>query len=383
MQKVIRRTILAEKQAIRRNASRSEKRKRDALKNTLEQQGFHRGQEIKDIKAARVARREDWELGPLAPKRDAGANKLTYGTIHTMRTKGPVLSERQQKERSKYVGEKYKTVVVGDRVVITEGRDTGKIGQVVEMDHERGECKVDGLNMMDVRIPDYMLASEQEQDKRPIRSMEQPVPYSWIRLVIQLRNSETGLLEDVICEKVETTKPYYEKRPNGTKAVCSRFITMPDSSRIYIDYPGRSEKARKERKAEEEEKYKDTPSDTLRMEVEQKSFVPTLLRPPMPSSVIDELRNKYSIFRTRHDAEYIEKKLKEDEEKNEKKKLVAKMRTPIKEINRLEKKMKKAKGKGKLTEEMLERIGKVIAEKRNLQLDLAAKIAGEPAVVTA
>ena len=101
----------------------------------------------------------------------------------------------------------------------------------------------------------------------------------------------------------------------------------------------------------------------------------------MPGSVIDELRNKYSIFRTRHDPEYIARKLKEDEEKEEKKKLIRSMRTPVKEINRLEKKMSRAKGKGKLTEEMLEKIGRVIAEKRQLQLDMAAKLHGEPAVV--
>ncbi len=119
------------------------------------------------------------------------------------------------------------------------------------------------------------------------------------------------------------------------------------------------------------------------MEVEQKTFVPTLLRPPMPSSVIDELRNRYSVFRTRHDSEYIAKKIREEEEKEEKKMLIKKMRTPIKEINRLEKKMKKAKGKGKLTDDMLEKIGKVMAEKRQLQLQLAGMSKQEPSPVVA
>ena len=102
----------------------------------------------------------------------------------------------------------------------------------------------------------------------------------------------------------------------------------------------------------------------------------------MPGSVIDELRNKYSIFRTRHDPEYIAAKMKEDEENEEKKKLIEKMRTPLQEINRLERKMKRAKGKGKLTDEMLERIGKVIATKRQLQLD-SAGVSQEPEVVVA
>jgi large subunit ribosomal protein L24 len=133
----------------------------------------------------------------------------------------------------------------------------------------------------------------------------------------------------------------------------------------------------------DESKLEDYPSDTLRLEVEQKTFVPTLLRPPMPSSVIDELRNRYSVFRTRHDSEYIAKKIREEEEKEEKKMLIKKMRTPIKEINRLEKKMKKAKGKGKLTDDMLEKIGKVMAEKRQLQLQLAGMSKQEPSPVVA
>jgi large subunit ribosomal protein L24 len=219
-----------------------------------------------------------------------------------------------------------------------------------------------------------MLANEQEQDKRKIRSVEQPIPFSWIRLVVPLKNAETGIQEDVVVGKVHTSKPYFDKLSTNFKGASisyRRYIAMPDGSQITIEWPDKTPK-----------EHKDTPADTLRMEVEQKSFVPTLLRPPMPGSVIDELRNKYSIFRTRHDPEYIAAKMKEDEEKEEKKKLIEQMRTPLKEINRLERKMKRAKGKGKLTEEMMERIGKVIAMKRQLQLD-AAGVSQEPEVVVA
>lgn len=66
--------------------------------------------------------------------------------------------------------------------------------------------------------------------------------------------------------------------------------------------------------AVDEPEYKDEDVDTLRIQVEDKSFLPTLLRPPMPPSVIDELRNKFSKFRDRHDDDYIAKKIKEDEE---------------------------------------------------------------------
>jgi large subunit ribosomal protein L24 len=48
------------------------------------------------------------------------------------------------------------------------------------------------------------------------------------------------------------------------------------------------------------------------MEVETPTWVPSLRNAPFPSSVLDELRNKYSKYRTRHDPEYVAKKHVED-----------------------------------------------------------------------
>lgn len=55
--------------------------------------------------------------------------------------------------------------------------------------------------------------------------------------------------------------------------------------------------------------------DTSRVDVEASTFVASLGEPPMPSTVIDELRNKYSKFRTRHDPEYLRQKMLEDYQK--------------------------------------------------------------------
>jgi large subunit ribosomal protein L24 len=129
----------------------------------------------------------------------------------------------------------------------------------------------------------------------------------------------------------------------------------------------------------------DTPSDTHRIDVDVKTFIPTLLRPPIPRSVIDELRNKFSVFRTRHEPEYIAKKEAEEQEKLEKKKTIKAMRTPLMDAKRKERKLKKMKGKGKLTPEMLERLGKAIAEKKGLHLKQLAEGAEQstPDVLTA
>jgi large subunit ribosomal protein L24 len=216
---------------------------------------------------------------------------------------------------------------------------------------------------MDVAVPQWMINAE-DTDKRPVRTIEQPVLLNSVRLVFPLTDPETGVTRDVIVKKLVNGKMWFDRHTGKQK--WSRIIP---GLNIKVPWP----------KVDAKE-HKDFPVDTLRLDVESKTFVPTLLRPPMPNSVIDELRNKYSIFRTRHDPEYIAAKIAEDQEKEAKKKLAEEMRTPLKEINRKERKLRKTKGKGKLTKEMLEKIGQVIAKKRQLALDVAgmSKVGKEP-----
>jgi large subunit ribosomal protein L24 len=148
MQKVIRRTILAEKQAARRLAKRRESAEREKAKINREQNAFIRKDATKEIKQRRAERREDWELGPLAPRRDVGDLKETYGTVSTQRMRGPILDYRARWEALKAVGGRYLTLVKGDRVVLLEGRDKGKIGKISSTDRRRAECTVEGLNMV-------------------------------------------------------------------------------------------------------------------------------------------------------------------------------------------------------------------------------------------
>lgn len=58
--------------------------------------------------------------------------------------------------------------------------------------------------------------------------------------------------------------------------------------------------------------------DTLRYEVEARSWTPALLSAPMPTPVIDELRNRYSKFRTWHEPEYIARIDREEQQREEK-----------------------------------------------------------------
>jgi large subunit ribosomal protein L24 len=177
-----------------------------------------------------------------------------------------------------------------------------------------------------------------------------PVQLTDVRLIYALTDPETGIKRDVIVKELVNT-PIWKDRHLGI----TRWSRIIPGLNIKVPWPHKAPKKRV-----------DYPNDTLRMELEVKTFMPTLLRPPMPGSVIDELRNKYSKFRTRHDPEYIEAKIKEDMEAQEKKKMIKEMWTPLKEANRLERKLRRAKGKGKLTRKLLTRIGEVIARKRQL-----------------
>ncbi|POS88080.1 hypothetical protein EPUL_000293 [Erysiphe pulchra] len=356
-QQLLRKAVMAKNQLARRKARQTERDERDQRKIDRENAAYIYKKNKALIQNARSVRREDWELGPLAPKRDVGDQKETYGAIDGHLIKGPKLRREEAEFRMKDFGGKYLSLFKGDRVVILEGRDKGKIGKVLEIDRERAECTVEGLNLIDVKIPQWMRDAE-PNDKRAVRTVEKGVSIASVRLVYPLTDKETGVTRDVIVKKLVNGPIFYDKHFRTT-----RWARIIPGLNIRIPWPKK-----------EPPVHQDNDGDTFRLDVDVKSFVPTLLTPPMPPSVIDELRNKYSKFRTRHDPEYIEEKILEESQKQDLLKKAKLMRTPIKEANRLQRKLRKAKGKGKLSPYMLERIGAVIAQKRNQVLHPAKKI---------
>lgn len=102
------------------------------------------------LKTARFNRRDDYELGPLAPKRDVGDWAEKWGTINSQRSRGQELSDWQLEKILEPWGGKGKKLLIraGDRVVLLEGRDKGKIGVIKEIDEKRAEATVKGLNQV-------------------------------------------------------------------------------------------------------------------------------------------------------------------------------------------------------------------------------------------
>ena len=115
-----------------------------------------------------------------------------------------------------------------------------------------------------------------------------------MRLVHRYEDVETGVVKDVIVraiapevyEDLETGKTRWHRKISGME-------------HIEIPWPD----------IEGEEEHVDHDEDTLRLDTEERTWLPTLLEAPMPVEVIDELRHKYSSFRDRHDPEYISEQL--------------------------------------------------------------------------
>ena len=169
-----------------------------------------------------------------------------------------------------------------------------------------------------------------------------------MRLVAPLPHPETGSLRDVIIKELMLKKTNFAQRSGEDPP--TRFIAGVEPA-IQIPYPEKSP-----------EEFEDNDVDTLRIEVEERTFVPTLIRPPMPTGLIDELRNKYSKFRDRHEDDFIARKMEEDRIAEERKRSIRKMDTPLKELHRKERAERKARGKPVLSEEMLAHIGEIMAK---------------------
>lgn len=365
MQKVIRATDRAKTQAKRKVLAQRQKTGR-VDRALLEQQKILYQKEVTSaICAARIARKEDWLLGPISPRRNAGSSTDTYGTVSVRRLNGV---NKPGKSRDFCIAEGDRVLIVGKGL-----RDQGKIGVVKSVFFKAEACTVQGLNRVcsklfsifimisygeivgfghpiidrwfqaDITTPEYIL--EAESDKRPFRTVELPIPLSAIRLVYPLPNPEIGSLRDVIIAELRRSSNDERSLGYGGRYVAG---TEP---RIYIPFP--------EKPIEENI---DCEIDTLRIEVEEKTWTPTLFQPPMPISIIDELRNKYSIFRDRHDKDYIRKRDRlAAEVENERSKKQELMLTPLEEYHRMKMLEKSRIAQKPLDNEMLSNIGELMA----------------------
>lgn len=194
-----------------------------------------------------------------------------------------------------------------------------------------------------------------------------------MRLVHPLQDPATGKIRDVIINQLAPTRLIRDKSTGR-----ETWRRVVPGLNIEIPWPRAFEEAERN---EMEAPKPDNECDTLRIDAEAKTFFPTLLRPPMPARIIDELRNRYSKFRTRHDPEYIAKKEAEEMEKLARSKAAVSMRTPLQELNALIREEKRKRLEPVLTNEMLTKIGEVMA--RNQHRAPAVKKISQGLITTA
>ncbi|GKT50019.1 uncharacterized protein ColSpa_10200 [Colletotrichum spaethianum] len=348
MQKLIKRTAQAEKQVARRI------KKRSRVENGTEKAQRFRDQRNqltelnKDVKTARLVRHEKWALGPLAPRRDVFDS---YGALQTNRQgRSTPLKPEEIEARCAWAGGcQYLNIAVNDRVVLLEGPDKGKIDRIASINLEYGTVTLKDIAKVTVAVPETF---QKGLDAPVTQNTSMNIPISAIRLVHPIVDPATGVARDVVVRQL-ARGPVKWSRHTGWRA-WTRYIP---GANIAIPWPERETPVRE-----------DQPGDTRRTDVEEATFVPTLLSPPMPESVIDELRNKYSRFRTRHEDDYILRKEAEEAEKKAFKKAsadaLASMRTPLQELNRQQREARRARGEPELTTDMLQRIGEIIARNK-------------------
>lgn len=287
------------------------------------------------FRADRANRAIDWAAGPLlAPRRDAGDKQNTYGAIDIYNLQPPEKEPDSRLEKTEW------QLYVGDRVVITRGRDVGKIGEIDEISEEMDAVRVKGLNQIDVFTPEWMKQSH-SQDGDTI-TVDQMISRKDVKLVFPLPDPATGIPRDAVIERLET------KVSNG-----ETYRVIPGTTTI-IPRPQAVETPM------DDQEFDD---DTRRISVEQRTFRPFLLRPPMPMTVIDELRNKFSKFRTRHEYEYTMRKQAEEAREQARTGVSKTMRTPLQELAQLRAKQKKLQEK-ELTRDQLAKIGEAIVQEQ-------------------
>ncbi|TGZ84402.1 hypothetical protein EX30DRAFT_393904 [Ascodesmis nigricans] len=295
-----------------------------------------------DIRASRAEEKASLVLGPAAPKVAVGKKEIELlGAMDQLRVIPPKIPQESGKRLGLW------NIVKGDRVVVLAGPDRHKIGTVTAVDKESNRVTVEGANKVPIKTPSMFLSVD--PNTPAVMWREQPIHVSQVRLVHAIRDPVTNVFTDHIVANV-TRSPLMKDKMTG-KLHWTRYVA---GTNIVIPWP-----------EEVEPDHVDHPVDTRIMTVETASFIPTLLKAPMPLEVIDELRAKYSKFRTRFSKEFKERLDEKERVEKERIETLKKMaRTPLQDAHRRDREEKKKLGPPVMSDEVAEMIGKVMAQNR-------------------
>lgn len=172
MEKIVRRVAHAQRSVFRRT-KRAERRQRiDEYYRAQQTIKLANREIINNIKDSKKAAKEDWELGPLAPKRDLGFNE--YGVVQTAIRQdwsnyGQIASrpEIAEKRCAWAGGLKKLNLAPGDRVVILEGHDKGKIDTIKTLQPDTGSLTLENHHRVSLFQATHLTSSHANVVHRP------------------------------------------------------------------------------------------------------------------------------------------------------------------------------------------------------------------------
>jgi len=152
MDKILRRVRMAERQVIRRRKklATSEFINEVKLRAIKDTKALHEDA-ARAIARARQARREDWEMGPIAPRREVPrvsdgtfVDPVEWGTVMPARAFSNVpLSPQAVEQRCAWAGgSEFLCLAEGDRVVITEGPMKGRLDKIARIELDTGMVRL-------------------------------------------------------------------------------------------------------------------------------------------------------------------------------------------------------------------------------------------------
>ncbi|KAG5520159.1 hypothetical protein PMAC_001236 [Pneumocystis sp. 'macacae'] len=180
---------------------------------------------------------------------------------------------------------KFWNIAIGDEVQVISGKDKGRQGKVIAIDKKTNRLKVEGLKMCKKYVPKVLRTKDM-----PNAVIEIPMfmHYSNVRLIGEIPGEKYGIKKLVAVKHINRGKLFYNK---DRKILTWRRWVVGENK--FLPWPINLPK----NEAEQEQRYKEYKIDTKIADVQKKTFIPTLYSPPIPLSIEDELRNKYSKYR--------------------------------------------------------------------------------------
>ena len=179
---------------------------------------------------------------------------------------------------------KYWNIAVGDTVRVITGPSKGKVGKVQEIQPDRNRLTVSGVNVVKKVLPLFLAQKSGLENQR--FEFAAPIHYSNVQLVGEIPENALDPRPDspkrtVFVKRVNRGKLFFNKE----RKLLTWRRWIPGEG-LFLPWPRAGVAERNQRENEG--------TDTPEASVKSQTYLETLHRPPVPETMMDELRNRYS-----------------------------------------------------------------------------------------